>query len=113
MTNYDHHFVNNPEGVNESQFDICDSMDDLLEVARNPNADQYEIGEAAGWIVQNYVDMRKERDKLRVNNQNLGLATSKVISDLTSERDALLMKVKQLEADLRGKNPPIWEGWSL
>jgi hypothetical protein len=88
MTNYDHHFVNNPEGFNESQFDISDAMDDLLDVACNPNADQYEVGEAAGWIVQNYVDLRKERDALRE-------------------------KVKQLEADLRGKNPPIWEGWSL
>jgi len=90
---YQHHFVNNPEDFNESQFDICefdicDAMDDLLGAARNPNADSYEVGEAAGWIVQNYVDMRKERDALRE-------------------------KVKQLEADLRGKNPPIWEGWSL
>lgn len=85
---YSHHFVNNPEGVNESQFDICDAMDDLIEVLRDPASDSYEVGEAAGWIVQNYVDMRNERNALRE-------------------------KVKQLEADLRGKNPPIWEGWSL
>ncbi len=47
-----------------------------------------EVGEASAWIVQNYVDLCKECDELRE-------------------------KVKQLEADLRGKNPPIWEGWSL
>lgn len=39
--------------------------------------------------------------------------SAKDVSDLTSERDALLEKVKQLESELRGKNPPIWEGWSL
>jgi len=88
MTNYDHHFVNNPEGFNESQFDICDAMDELIEIARNPNADPYDLGEAGGWIVQNYVELRKERDALRE-------------------------KVRQLEVDLHDKNPPVWEGWSL
>lgn len=93
MTNYDHHFVNNPEGVNESQFNICDAVDDLIAVLRDPASDSYEVGEASGWIVQNYVDLRKERDALRET-------------------------VKQLEAELREarsapKNPPIWSGWSL
>lgn len=88
MNKYEHHYVNNPEGYNESVFDICDAVDDLIEAVRDPQADAYELGENAGWIVQNYCDMKKERDELR-------------------------KKVKELEAQVQSKNPPIWSGWNF
>jgi len=85
---YEYHYVNNPPGYNESVFDICDAVDELVEIARDPNADVYILGEAGAWIVQNYCDMKRQRDSLRQNVKNV---ESKIYSNPS--------------------NPPIWDGW--
>ena len=64
-TKYEAHFQNESPAVLEEQFDIVLSLEELVDVYADPKADSYEKAEAMAWIIQNYINLRAERDALR------------------------------------------------